>query len=393
MKLTHHHRSESHLRAATIAGAYSRGLASLAAFAALAVAGPTYAATYDVALGAPVTVAVQDPDPNAVFNNMTAGNLNNITDGIVLPYGTGYNSSTAVQNAVEWGGAQTVFQINLSGEYTLSSIAVDADDNDAYIFEYLDPASNSWTPLYTAPIVSNGVGIVPRAPYTLPTPVTTSAVRFHGGQSNDNGCFDGTCGQGGYAVAQVQLFGTPAAGSVTESYTPSDSLVTIPALAIGNTTFLNTVLVFGGLVSGPTGSAPAGTVDSYDPVTGQLTVQSITLGSTTYYNLVVKVAGVVSVASAIGTDSLVGGQLTIPAVQVGNTIYTNVTLSIGLDNLVSVGGQLPTATQDTYDVSTGTLSVPSMSAFGTVFTNVKLHVTLADVVHVGGSHAAQARSP
>ena len=393
MTLTNHHLSASRLRATGIAATHSRGLMSLAALAALAAAGPTYAATYNVALGAPVTVAVQDPDPNAVFNNKTAGNLNNITDGTVLPFGTGYNSSTAVQNAVEWGGAKTVFQINLSGEYTISSVVVDADDNDVYILEYLDSASNSWNPLYTAPIVSNGVGIVPRAPYTLPTPVTTSAVRLNGGQSNDNGCFDGTCGQGGYAVGQIQLFGSPASGSVTETYTPSDSLVAIPALAIGNTTFLNTVLVFGGLVSGPTGGAPNGTVDSYDPVTGHLTVQSITLGTSTYDNLVVKVAGVVSIGSAIGTDSLVGGQLTIPSVQVGNTIYTNVTLSIGLDNLVSVGGQLPTATQDSYDPSTGILSVPSMSAFGTVFTNVKLHVTLADVVHVGGSHGAQAGAP
>ena len=127
MLQTNDHLTESLLRAARIAAAYSIRLASLAALAALAAAAPTYAATYDVALGAPVTVAVQDPDPNAVYNNKTSGNLNNITDGIVLPYGTGYNSSTAVQNAVEWGGAQTVFQINLSGEYTLSSIAVDAD--------------------------------------------------------------------------------------------------------------------------------------------------------------------------------------------------------------------------------------------------------------------------
>jgi hypothetical protein len=270
---------------------------------------------------------------------------------------------------------------------------VDADDNDAYILEYLDPASNSWNPLYTAPIVSNGVGIVPRAPYTLPTPVTTSAVRLHGGQSDDNGCFDGTCGQGGYAVAQIQLFGAPASGSVTETYTPTDSLVTIPALAIGNTTFFNTVVVFGGLVSGPTGSTPNGTEDSYDPVTGHLTVQSITLGSNTYDNLVVRVAGVVSIGSAIGTDSLVAGQLTIPAVQLGNTVYTNVTLSIGIDNIISVGGQLPTAAQDSYDVSTGILNVPSLSAFGTVFTNVQLRVTPADVVHVGGSHPAQATAP
>jgi PEP-CTERM motif len=39
---------------------------------------------------------------------------------------------------------------------------------------------------------------------------TTDAVRIYGGNSDDNFCFDNSCGQGGYAVGQVEVFGSPA---------------------------------------------------------------------------------------------------------------------------------------------------------------------------------------
>lgn len=46
--------------------------------------------------------------------------------------------------------------------------------------------------------------------YVLSSPVTTDAIRIYGGASGDNYCFDNSCGPGGYAVGQVELFGTPA---------------------------------------------------------------------------------------------------------------------------------------------------------------------------------------
>lgn len=181
-----------------------------AALASMAVVGTTHAAMINVALNAPVSVVATDPDPNAGFNNGTAGNLSKVTDGVFLPEATSYGSATAAQNAVEWSGAGYVFQISLGAAYTISSLQVQADDNDAYNLQYLNSSTNTWTALYTAPIVSQGVGIVSRSLYALPTSVTTDAIRFFGGQSNDNGCFDGTCGQGGYAVSQIEIFGNLA---------------------------------------------------------------------------------------------------------------------------------------------------------------------------------------
>jgi hypothetical protein len=171
----------------------------------------------NIALGKTVSIVATDPDPSAGFNNGTAGNLQNITNGIVLPDATAYGSAAAVDQAIEWNGAGYVFQISLGGAYTVSGLIVDADDNDAYQLQYYNASTSSWDALYTAPIVSVGFGLRTRPSvsdqseeYVLSSPVTTDAVRIYGGASDDNFCFDGSCGQGGYAIAQVELFGTPA---------------------------------------------------------------------------------------------------------------------------------------------------------------------------------------
>ena len=191
------------------------GLAGIT-LAALATTGGASADT-NIALGKTVSIVATDPDPSAGFNNGTAGNLQNSTNGVILPDATAYGSAAAVAQAIEWNGAGYVFQISLGGSYTLSGLIVDVDDNDAYQLQYYDASTSSWDALYTAPIVSVGFGLRTRPnvsdqseEYILPSPVTTDAVRIYGGASDDNFCFDGSCGQGGYAVGQVELFGTPA---------------------------------------------------------------------------------------------------------------------------------------------------------------------------------------
>jgi PEP-CTERM motif len=203
------------------------GLAAitLAAMAATWTAGGARADT-NIALGKTVSIVATDPDPNAGFNNGTAVNLQNVTNGVILPDATAYGSAAAVAQAIEWNGAGYVFQISLGGPYTVSGLIVDVDDNDAYQLQYYNASTSSWDALYTAPIVSVGFGLRTRPnvsdqseEYILPSPVLTDAVRIYGGASDDNFCFDGSCGQGGYAVGQVELFGTPATGGVPEPST------------------------------------------------------------------------------------------------------------------------------------------------------------------------------
>jgi len=189
---------------------------TLALMAAMWTTGGASADT-NVALGKTVSIVATDPDPSAGFNNGTAGNLQNITNGVILPDATAYSSAAAIAQAIEWNGAGYVFQISLGALYTLSGLIVDVDDNDAYQLQYYNVSTSSWDALYTAPIVSDGFGLRTRPSvsdqseeYILSSPVTTDAVRIYGGASDDNFCFDGSCGQGGYAVGQVELFGTPA---------------------------------------------------------------------------------------------------------------------------------------------------------------------------------------
>ena len=196
-------------------------VSTVAAVAAMSTAGAR--ADTNVALGATVSVTATDPDPSAGFNNGTSANLQKITNGTILADATGYGSSAATGQAIEWNGNQYVFQISLNGTFTINSVLVDADDNDAYTLQWHDIAANQWDALYIAPIVSQGFGLRTRPntsnqsqTFSLSTPVTTDAVRISGGQSNDNFTYDGVGGQGGYAVAQVELFGTKAPTAAPE---------------------------------------------------------------------------------------------------------------------------------------------------------------------------------
>ena len=101
------------------------------------------------------------------------------------------------------------------------------------------------------------------------------------------------------------------------------------------------VVTVGDIVSGPTGTSPNGNLDS-DTETNQLTVQSVTLGSATYYNVVVTVAGLVSIGAVSGADSYDGAGLTISFVQFDGTVYDGVIVSVGLGNIVSLSGGMPT---------------------------------------------------
>ncbi len=155
----------------------------------------------------------------------------------------------------------------------------------------------------------------------------------------------------------------------------------IPALTVGNASYVNTVVTPGRLVSGPTGTAPTGSTATYDPATGLLTIPSGLDGTNPVYNVVLTVGSLLSIGSLTGADTFDGVYLSITAVQVpGGQTYRTVVARVA--GIVSVGGGMPAESVDQYDPSTGLLTIPAIESGSHVYTNVVLKV--ASVVSIGG---------
>jgi uncharacterized repeat protein (TIGR03803 family) len=156
----------------------------------------------------------------------------------------------------------------------------------------------------------------------------------------------------------------------------SGGQLTAQTVTLGGATFTNVVVTISGIVSGPSGSAPVGSVDVFDPVKRHISVPAVTVGANTYYNVVAKVAGLVSIGSVSGVDTVSGANpfiLTIPAVQIlGGATYSNIVVSVG--SVRSLGGGLPASATDVYDPATQLLTVAAVEVGGRVYTNAVVSI-------------------
>jgi hypothetical protein len=185
---------------------------------ALAAAAP-WAAANNIALNAPVSVV---SGGSSIFNPSTP--LSVVTDGVFTPEATSYGSSTAHNEAIEWGGATSgsisnsgvtatglVLEIDLGANFTIDGAMVQADDNDSYLLQYFDETNSTWQPLYNVPAVSVGYGLRTRPNGDQTTfepvgPVVTDAVRF-----------SAVSGDGGYAVSEIELDGAAVTSSAPDT--------------------------------------------------------------------------------------------------------------------------------------------------------------------------------
>lgn len=166
----------------------------------------TARADSNVALNKPVFVvngAAQITNPST--------SLSVIDDGAFLPESTAFGSSTAIANAVEWtttdgqppgaGNAPTTLEIDLGGFFAISGAIMQADNNDSYLLQYRDPATNTWLTLWTVPGVAGfGFTTRPNADQTTfqsLSPVVTDAVRI-----------SAITGDTALGVSELQLNGT-----------------------------------------------------------------------------------------------------------------------------------------------------------------------------------------
>lgn len=188
-------------------------------------------------------------------------------------------------------------------------------------------------------------------------------------------------------TAAVSLaLATAAHAQTADTYNdPAPGQLTIPSLIIGSADFENLVVTVTGLVAQPTGSYAFEFGDFYDTTNNDLIIAAVTLGATTYYNPVVSIGGVVSIGNVDGAATYANGTLFLPAVQiVGGPLYNGVSATISAGQVKSIGGGMPTVSQNTYDPSTGLLTIPVIEYNNRFYTNVVTGITLSEVSHVVG---------
>ena len=184
-------------------------------------------------------------------------------------------------------------------------------------------------------------------------------------------------------LAALLFLGCTCEAWGTDSY--NGTALTIPAVTIGTATFSNMVVTVANIVSGPSGSAPIGSVDSYNPATNELTIPAVTVGANTFYNVIIKVESLVSVGSVSGADVYTGTDLIIPSVQVlGGPVYSNVVVTVG--SIQSAGGGMPGNVRDVYNASTRELTIAAVQVPGHVYTNAI--ITPGQIVSVNNALAA-----
>ncbi|MFN0050943.1 MAG: hypothetical protein ACKV0T_02055, partial [Planctomycetales bacterium] len=139
--------------------------------------------------------------------------LNSLTDGLFNARGAHWQSNT-----VWWSGTTPTLQINLGGQFTIDAAKVQADNNDAYLLEYLDDADGAWKTLWNVPNYGDrGIpGMITRPDFpttdaiewaALTSPVMTGWVRFRA-LSGDNS----------YSVSEIQLRGQSAGGTNADCF-------------------------------------------------------------------------------------------------------------------------------------------------------------------------------
>jgi hypothetical protein len=162
----------------------------LASLLCLAAAGAH--ADVNVALNGAVTVAGLGIGDSGSWCCGVLADPSTVTDGITLPVGQQWNVNTVFWTADP--GATSV-TISLLHTASVSSLQLEADNNDDYHIEYLDTA-HSWHDLTTiSPHRSSGLDL---GSATLSTPVIADGFRI-----------TAAAGDGHYAVAEFAAIGSP----------------------------------------------------------------------------------------------------------------------------------------------------------------------------------------
>lgn len=123
-----------------------------------------------------------------------------LQDGVFQPRGGFWTVGT-----VYWNGLEPELEINFGEPQTLTGLRVQADNNDTYQLDWLDPSDQSWKPLWQVENYSSRTsgGMITRPDYPLTDPdpfhilaqpVTTDRVRIRA-----------VTGDGSYSLSEIQF--------------------------------------------------------------------------------------------------------------------------------------------------------------------------------------------
>ena len=154
----------------------------------------------NVAAGAVVTLNGTFGGSDSVWGAGSIAAGSTLTDNNFLPTSTQWNLGTVYWFGGANAGGTSFFpansiQIDLGGQYSIESLTLQADDNDAYPVLYRNGASDPWQSIWNAPVVG-GFGMQTRSLSSL----SIVATSFLLGNGN---------GDGYYGVSEFQAFGAP----------------------------------------------------------------------------------------------------------------------------------------------------------------------------------------
>jgi hypothetical protein len=169
----------------------------------LAIACTTSAFASNVTLNKPASLS-------GTFGVLRAGSpwaslpvapVGSIDDGVFRPENTDWNDGSIWWDATVQGSESNTITINLLGPYAIDGIIFQADDNDNYEIDYLDPSDGLWKALgFRGPFGTYGLVTFPSSDQTTPLaiPFNASAIRL-----------SAFGGDGYFAYSEFQAFGTP----------------------------------------------------------------------------------------------------------------------------------------------------------------------------------------
>ena len=153
----------------------------------------SFAAT-NVALNAPVSLSgTFGTGDTPVWCCGSLAGASTLTDNVFLTPSTQWNVGT-----VFWNGFQNrgnTIQIDLGGQFSISSLTLQADNNDIYPVFYRNGSADPWQSVWNALSVG-GSGMQTR----VSDPLSIVATSFLIGNGN---------GDGYYSVSEFQAFGAP----------------------------------------------------------------------------------------------------------------------------------------------------------------------------------------